>query len=137
MWAHSEDYVRRERIYSMIWFFAVYLLTSGLTYLCLVSHKRDIGKQCSPRSDAAYAASDLVLHCLHQIQKFLYNISLNIFYFNSLTYAYNKDHIQLDKKNSLLCWFLSPTSILYKSIVGRYRPVSYPDGPITARYGFM
>ena len=25
-------------------------------------------------------------------------------------------------------------SILYKSIAGRYRPVSYPDGPITARY---
>ena len=28
-------------------------------------------------------------------------------------------------------------SILYKSKVGRYRPVSYPDGPITARYRFM
>ena len=28
----------------------------------------------------------------------------------------------------------SPASILYKSIAGRYRPVSYPDGPITARY---
>ena len=27
-----------------------------------------------------------------------------------------------------------PASILYKSIAGRYRPVSYPDGPITARY---
>ena len=29
------------------------------------------------------------------------------------------------------------TSILYKSIAGRYRPVSYPDGPITARYRFI
>ena len=28
-------------------------------------------------------------------------------------------------------------SILYKSIVVRYRPVSYPDGPITARYRFI
>ena len=28
-------------------------------------------------------------------------------------------------------------SILYKSKVGRYRPVSYPDGPITARFKFM
>ena len=28
----------------------------------------------------------------------------------------------------------SPVNILYKSIAGRYRPVSYPDGPITARY---
>ena len=30
-----------------------------------------------------------------------------------------------------------PESILYKSIAGRYRPVSCADGPITARYGFM
>ena len=26
---------------------------------------------------------------------------------------------------------------VYKSIAGRYRPVSYPDGPITARYRFI
>ena len=30
-----------------------------------------------------------------------------------------------------------PVSIIYESIVGRYRAVSYPDGPITARYRFM
>ena len=30
-----------------------------------------------------------------------------------------------------------PASILYQSIAGRYRPVSYPDGPITARYRFI
>ena len=30
-----------------------------------------------------------------------------------------------------------PASILYKSIAGHYRPVSYPDGPITARYRFI
>ena len=30
-----------------------------------------------------------------------------------------------------------PASILYKSIAGRYRPVSDPDGPITARYRFI
>ena len=30
-----------------------------------------------------------------------------------------------------------PASILYKSIVGQYRPVSYPDGLITARYRFI
>ena len=28
-------------------------------------------------------------------------------------------------------------SILYKSIAGRYRPVIYPDGPITTRYRFI
>ena len=32
---------------------------------------------------------------------------------------------------------LNPDSILYKSIAGRYRSVSYPDGPITARYRFI
>ena len=31
----------------------------------------------------------------------------------------------------------TPASILYKSIAGRYRPVIYPDGPITARYRFI
>ena len=30
-----------------------------------------------------------------------------------------------------------PASILYKSIAGLCRPVSYPDGPITARYRFI
>ena len=30
-----------------------------------------------------------------------------------------------------------PASILHKSIAGRYRPVSYADGPPTARYRFM
>ena len=30
-----------------------------------------------------------------------------------------------------------PVSILYKSVAGRYRPVSYPDGPITVRYRFI
>ena len=32
---------------------------------------------------------------------------------------------------------LNPAGILYKSIAGRYRSVSYPDGPITARYRFI
>ena len=32
---------------------------------------------------------------------------------------------------------LYPASILYKSIAGRYGPVSYPDGPIMARYRFI
>ena len=31
----------------------------------------------------------------------------------------------------------NPTSILYKSTAGHYRPVSYPNGPITARYRFI
>ena len=32
---------------------------------------------------------------------------------------------------------MSPSSILYKSIAGRYRPVRVGDGPITARCRFM
>ena len=35
-------------------------------------------------------------------------------------------------------WFVTvPASILRKSTSGRHRPVSYPDGPMTARYRFM
>ena len=34
-------------------------------------------------------------------------------------------------------WWAFPVSIQHKSIAGRYRPVSYPDGPITTRYRFM
>ena len=30
-----------------------------------------------------------------------------------------------------------PASIIYKSTAGRHRPVSYPDGPITARCRFI
>ena len=30
-----------------------------------------------------------------------------------------------------------PASVICKSIAGRYRSVSYPDGPIAARYRFM
>ena len=39
---------------------------------------------------------------------------------------------QNEKRN--LRFSRSPASILYKSTAGRYRSVSYPDGPITARY---
>ena len=33
--------------------------------------------------------------------------------------------------------FRNPASILYKSTAGRFRPVSYPDGPMTARCRFV
>ena len=36
-------------------------------------------------------------------------------------------------KNSFFKYYF-PANVLYKSIAGRYRPVCYPDGPITARY---
>ena len=36
-----------------------------LTHLCLVSHKRDISKQCRPDQMPQNAASDQGLHCLH------------------------------------------------------------------------
>ena len=34
-------------------------------------------------------------------------------------------------------FILTPLSIPYKSIAGRYRPVRVADGPITARYRFI
>ena len=37
--------------------------------------------------------------------------------------------------NNVYCG-TSPASILRKSTSGRHRPVSYPDGPMTARYRF-
>ena len=37
---------------------------------------------------------------------------------------------------SLLSMFSYPASILRKSTSDRHRPVSYPDGPMTARYRF-
>ena len=44
-------------------------------------------------------------------------------------------------RTSMLSYELSqwncPASILYKSTAGRCRPVSYPDGPITARCRFI
>ena len=46
--------------------------------------------------------------------------------------------LHLDNKDSAesdLSLYLA--SIFYRSIAGRYRPVSYPDGPITARYRFI
>ena len=36
-------------------------------------------------------------------------------------------------QNNIICY---PAIILHKSTAGRYRPVSYPDGPITAHYRF-
>ena len=37
----------------------------------------------------------------------------------------------------MVCWEIDPASILYRFIAGRYRPVSYPAWPITARYRFI
>ena len=54
-----------RQVYSWSVFFRESYMT-GLTQLCLTSHKRDIGKRCRPRSDAAerdvWSGS---VHCLH------------------------------------------------------------------------
>ena len=44
--------------------FRYYATSHFLSHLSLASHKRNIGKQRRPSSDAA-AASDQGLHCLH------------------------------------------------------------------------
>ena len=46
------------------------MLMLNLTTLSLLSHKREIGKQCRPRTDSAGMTSDLGLHCLHKIQEY-------------------------------------------------------------------
>ena len=45
-------------------------------------------------------------------------------------------HRLTNKKNSYTAFNHLPASILRKSTSGRHRPVSYPDGPMTARYRF-
>ena len=42
-----------------------------------------------------------------------------------------------DLFEQIVCSNIIHASNIYKSIAGRYRPVSYPDGSITARYGFI
>ena len=61
------------------------------------------------------------------------------FFFLALAHHY---HIRVYDNKIYFSWaatsvYTYPASILYKSIAGRYRPVSYPDGPITARYRFI
>ena len=71
------------------------------------------------------AQADMGLNCPHMLED---------------TFPYRAAHKRsihrihgrsLDNQESI------PASILYKSIADRYRPVSYPDGPITARYRFI
>ena len=73
---------------------------------------------------------------LFEIREFeISRVDCTWFYWVSSCYGLgNVAHAQLPQveKNSS-----SPVTILYKSIAGRYRPVSYPDGPITARYRFI
>ena len=54
-----------------------------------------------------------------------------------LILVYNIRRDQSVRINTIALDHIVPASILYKSIAGRYRPVSYPDGPITARYRFI
>ena len=47
------------------------------------------------------------------------------------------NHVTIYWSLYLIVLSTSPASILHKSIAGRCRPVSYSDGPTTARYRFM
>ena len=44
--------------------------------------------------------------------------------------------LKVKKKSPGMLQSVYPASILRKSTSGRHRPVSYPDGPMTARYRF-
>ena len=48
-----------------------------------------------------------------------------------------RDSHNVHKRNGYTFKIGTPASILYKSVAGRYRPVSYHDGPITALYRFI
>ena len=74
---------------------------------------KSIGKQCRPRSNV----------CLFLLWLYVGFNNLSVIVQQYLPVAGSS--------------MLTPASILYKSIAGRYRPVSYPDGPITARYRFI
>ena len=88
--------------------------------------------------------------CMHVLSK----VERNIFYKSycpeskvCILHALKKKQLCIQKdilpdKTLTICttiWYSNecPASILYKSIGGRYRPVSYSDGPITARYRFI
>ena len=60
---------------------------------------------------------------------------MHYLYLEQLSLCY--DYCQLGVYTYHCTLIRGPESILYKSIAGRYRPVSYPDGPITARYRFI
>ena len=55
---------------------------------------------------------------------------------HNTTHFYEKELYSTALDNFLALGII-PASILYKSIEGRYRPVSYPDWPITAPYRFI
>ena len=61
---------------------------------------------------------------------------LHLYFWSGFIHVYRSRAVTDNTRgqNSYLTCRLVPASILYKSIAGRYRPVSYPDGPITARY---
>ena len=62
---------------------------------------------------------------------FLSFVSSTVFSFSFLPFS-GRRHKMTDKGQCNRC----PASILRKSTSDRHRPVSYPDGPMTARYRF-
>ena len=76
--------------------------------------------------------SVLFLIYINDLQEYIFNSTVRPFVHDTLIYLTNhksSDCIKLQED-------LNPASILRKSTSGRHRPVSYPDGPMTARYRF-
>ena len=69
-------------------FLAATLVLLRMNYLYLAPHKRDINKQCRPRSVAA----DQGLHSLHEIQEFLLNMVIILI--TSQTYCIGNGPVQ-------------------------------------------
>ena len=73
---HCPFVISSKKFCFMLSFHIIQSLSDELTRtnLSLASDKMDIGNRCRPRSDAANAASDHGLHCLHSIYGFLFSI---------------------------------------------------------------
>ena len=109
-WKTAQTQIRRRVLRRLIWVCAVF---QGLHYLLKLQEVDGQMKQYRPRSGP----------------------------FSQPTF---RDNRPCSAVSALISLFLmtrlnktNPVSIRYKSIAGRYRPVSYPDGPITARYRFI
>ena len=98
----------------------------------MTAHDKTYNKTCATRKDSEQSAHPR---------------SLIIFFADCMCLLQPPGYPKWDKRVLAIlgrCTGLSesllvihPASILYKSIAGRYRPVSYPDGPITVRYRFI
>ena len=88
---------------------------------------------CAYRSERYFVTNDAILNqAKHRYQPRHSPFCFSMHYVKAFYVCSNESY-----GSDSTVYDLSPASNLCKSIAGRYRPVSYPDGPTTARYGFI